>query len=175
MYYETNQVNEILLCQHCQAQLEGPKILPCGETICSYCVSSIKSNVFDCLVCKQKHEMPKNGLPDNKALLKMLSVQPNRVSRGKSNESLMKLLEDQIVIKSATNLIKTSDQEILILKDAILDGKIFKFEKNSDIINKSILGVTKVIYTKLDSIILSSLDQINSLHYLIFKYLKNSI
>jgi len=94
MYYETNQVNEILLCQYCQAQLEGPKILPCGETICSYCVSSIKSNVFECLVCKQKHEMPKNGLPDNKALLKMLSVQPNRVSRGKSYESLMKLLEE---------------------------------------------------------------------------------
>ncbi len=79
MYFETNEVN-FLICQHCQAQLEGPKILPCGETICSYCVSLIQTNlnIFDCLVCKQQHEMPKNGLIENKVVLKMLSVQPNR-------------------------------------------------------------------------------------------------
>ena len=80
MYYETNQVDNILICQQCRGQLEGPKILPCGETICSFCVSSIQINlnIFECLVCKQKHEMSKNGLPDNRIALKMLSVKPRK-------------------------------------------------------------------------------------------------
>jgi hypothetical protein len=266
MYYETNQVNEILLCQYCQAQLEGPKLLPCGETICSYCVSSIKinSNVFDCLVCKQQHEMPKNGLPDNKVALKMLSVKPIKVSRGEAVDLLEKKLDDilkkqknikqsienstdlvkqyftdlrsdvqlkteeaiqqindisskiieeidehekeliefnktnskildefkkivlelesfyainfdylkqhtideKIVIKSieeATNLINKAELDIQNLKDIIFDGKLFIFEKNSDKINKTILGETKIIYAKIDSIILSGRDQIKDL------------
>jgi hypothetical protein len=116
MYYETNQVNEILLCQYCQAQLEGPKLLPCGETICSFCVTSIQinSNIFDCLVCHQKHEMPKNGLPDNKVALKMLSVQPNRVSRGQAVDLFEKKLDEILKkyklikhsIENSTDLVK---------------------------------------------------------------------
>jgi hypothetical protein len=48
IYNEENQINDILL--------EGPKLLPCGETICSFCVSSIKElnfNMFKFLVCEQ--------------------------------------------------------------------------------------------------------------------------
>ena len=44
MFYETNEINDILLCQQCQGRLEGPKLLPCGETICSFCVSTIQIN-----------------------------------------------------------------------------------------------------------------------------------
>ena len=54
MYFEENQINDIFLCQHCQGGLERPKLLPCGETICSFCVSCIKVlnlNMFECLVC----------------------------------------------------------------------------------------------------------------------------
>ncbi len=65
MFFDTNQVNNILLCLHCQGRLEEPKITPCGETICSFCENTIQvnNNVFDCLICEKKHEMPKNGLP----------------------------------------------------------------------------------------------------------------
>lgn len=48
IYNEENQINDILL--------KGPKLLPCGETICSFCVSSIKElnfNMFKFLVCEQ--------------------------------------------------------------------------------------------------------------------------
>jgi hypothetical protein len=264
MYFETNQVNDILLCQQCQGQLEGPKLLPCGETICSFCVSSINLNVFECLVCKQQHEMPKNGLLDNKVVLKILSMKPTKISRGEAFDLLEKSLDDiiekhrlikhsiensndlvkkncinlrsdvqlkteeviqhiieisskiieeidvyeqdlieynktnlkslddfykiaselesfhitntrylkqhtindQKSIKSneeATSLIKKAELEIQNLKDTIFDGKLFMFEKNYDKLSKSILGVTKVVYTKMDSIILSGRDQIKDL------------
>jgi hypothetical protein len=116
MYFEANQVNNILVCQQCQGKLEGPKILPCGETICSFCVSSIQTNlnVFNCLVCKQQHEMPKNGLPDNKIALKMLSVKPIKVFRGEAVDLLEKKLEEILKkhklikhsIENSTDLVK---------------------------------------------------------------------
>jgi hypothetical protein len=116
MYFEANQVNNILICQQCQGKLEGPKILPCGETICSFCVSSIQTNlnIFNCLVCKQQHEMPKNGLPDNKVALKMLSVKPIKVFRGEAVDLLEKKLDDilkkhkliKYSIENSTDLVK---------------------------------------------------------------------
>jgi len=107
MFFDTNQVNNILLCLHCQGRLEEPKITPCGETICSFCEKSIQVNnyVFDCFICKQKHEMPKNGLLDNKIVLKMLSVEPKKVSRGLAFDSLMELLDE---IQKKRNIITLS-------------------------------------------------------------------
>jgi len=63
MFYDKYKVNNVLLCKNCQEQLDEPKILPCGKTVCSLCASKIKmnGNEFDCLLCKNKHEMPKNG------------------------------------------------------------------------------------------------------------------
>jgi hypothetical protein len=49
---------------------------------------------FDCLVCKNKHEVPKDGLPSNDIALKMLSVKLMRVSRGTAFDSLKKLLDE---------------------------------------------------------------------------------
>ena len=98
MYFETNQVNDILICDQCEGRLDIPKILPCGKTICSFCAPlnllSTIDNKFDCLVCKNKHEVPRDGLPNNEALLKMLSFKPTRISRGKLFDSLEKSLED---------------------------------------------------------------------------------
>jgi len=75
-------------------------------------------------------------------------------------------VDEKLVIKSneeAIKLIKKAELEIEKLKDAIFDGKIFKFEKNSNKINESILGVTKITYTRIDSVILSSRNQFNDI------------
>ncbi len=98
MFFEKNKVNNALLCKNCHSQLENsePKILPCGETICSFCVSSMQltDNLFDCLLCHDKHEMPKNGLPNNKALLEILSVKPTSISRGTAFDLLEKSINN---------------------------------------------------------------------------------
>ncbi len=80
MFFETNKVNDVLLCQNCEGRLDMPKILSCGETICSLCETSIQINdrMFDCLVCKEKHKMPKNGLINDKIAMKMLSIEATK-------------------------------------------------------------------------------------------------
>jgi hypothetical protein len=106
MFYDSNQVdNELLLCKHCEGRLVEPKLLPCGETICSLCEASIQVNdrIFECLVCKDKHDMPKNGLPNNNLAMKILSIMPTNVSRGKSYDLLEKLLDE---MQKKTNFIR---------------------------------------------------------------------
>ncbi len=96
MYFDTNQVSNTLLCQICEGRIEIPKILPCGEIICSFCERSITADdrKFDCLICKNKHEMPKIGLPICKPLLQILTMKPRKVSRGREYDSLQKLLNE---------------------------------------------------------------------------------
>jgi hypothetical protein len=93
MYFDSNKVNEKLNCKKCEGRLDQePRILPCGKNICSDCSASIRviniNNQFECLICQDRHEMPKNGLPINELALEMLSFEAIQVSRGKAYESL---------------------------------------------------------------------------------------
>jgi hypothetical protein len=57
------------------------------------------------------------------------------------------IVEDEKVVKSfeeATSLIKKAEIETQNLKDIVFDGKLFKFEKNIEKLDKSILGITKL-------------------------------
>jgi len=123
MYFETNQVNKALLCKLCEEFFENsePKILPCGETICSFCVSSIQvtDNLFDCLLCQDKHEMPKNGLPNNKALIEILSVKQVQVSRGKSFDLLIKLVDK--ILEKRNFIRQCIDNSTDLVKDYCMD------------------------------------------------------
>jgi hypothetical protein len=105
MFCNANQVDKELLCSNCECRLDIPKILPCGETICSLCETSIQVNdqMFECLVCKDKHDMPKNGFIINKSLSKILAIELTNVSRGEAYNSLMKLLDE---IQKKLNLLK---------------------------------------------------------------------
>jgi hypothetical protein len=105
MFYDSKQIDGELLCRHCEGRLLEPKILPCGENICSLCETSIQVNdrIFDCLICNQKHEMPKEGLIINNSLLKILSIMPTDVSRGESYDFLEKLLDE---MQKKTSFIK---------------------------------------------------------------------
>ena len=116
MFYDTSKINTALLCKHCEGRLDKPKILPCGETICSFCEISIQVNnqMFDCLVCKKKHEMLQDGLPNNELALEILAIEITRVSRGETYDSLKKLLNEiekkcsiiKLGIKNSTDLVK---------------------------------------------------------------------
>ena len=98
MIYDTNSVDSVLICKNCEADIDTPKSLPCGEVICSHCESSIRvnanDNMFDCPVCQDKHQLPKNGLPICKPLLKMLAIKPIKLSRDTVFNSLENYLED---------------------------------------------------------------------------------
>ena len=76
MFYEEAMINKELNCIKCKQRLDEPRILPCGETICAYCYISIEvnNNKFKCFICKKDHLMQEEGLPINKRLLRILSL-----------------------------------------------------------------------------------------------------
>jgi len=96
MFFDPNQVNNLLNCKNCNERLDEPRLLPCGDNICSACAQSIKLNgkQYDCLVCSNKHKMPKSGLPKIKAIAEMLSFKTINISRGKAFDSLKINLND---------------------------------------------------------------------------------
>ena len=105
MFYDTNKINNVLLCKQCEGRLDIPKILPCGENICSFCEKSIQVNnqMFDCLVCKGKHKMPENGFIISKSLTEILLMELTKVSRGEAYDSLKKMSNE---IQKKLNLLK---------------------------------------------------------------------
>ncbi len=96
MFFEEEKINEILKCSSCDEKLVDPKILPCGEFVCSRCVSSIHVNFnkFQCIVCNKSHTMPEEGLPTNKKLLTLITLHPAEVSRGKICKNLKMSLQE---------------------------------------------------------------------------------
>ena len=77
MFCYNKRIEIFLTCKKCQRSLDEPRILKCGETICSLFASSIivdSNNLYDCLVCSKKHEMSKDGLIINKTIIEMLSI-----------------------------------------------------------------------------------------------------
>jgi len=77
-----------------------------------------------------------------------------------------KVDEEMLIIKNANamELIKKADMKIQLLKHSIFNGNIITFEKSNQIIDKSILGLSKTII--IDSFILSD----KQLVYRLFSY-----
>ena len=97
MYFDSKQVNNLLNCIKCEGLIDEPRLLPCGNSICSYCSSSIQlanNKEFQCLICNELHEMTQKGLPINKVLVNLLSFEPINVSRGKAFDSLQQIMID---------------------------------------------------------------------------------
>jgi len=123
MIYDTNEVESVLICTSCEGKLDLPKCLPCGEAICSHCESLIQvnANKFECVLCKDEHEMPRLGLPINKPLLKMLSFKQTEVSRGIAYDLLKnKLNEIKIKREFIKNGIENGDD---LVKEHFMDLK----------------------------------------------------
>ena len=98
MFYEENQIDDILKCGHCQKRFDEPRILPCGDSVCNSCIQIIlnsinKSNdTYQCLICKKSHV--KSVFQVNKPLQKILDKSPSEVYRGETVEELKVNLND---------------------------------------------------------------------------------
>ena len=92
MFYEENNISDLSNCSKCNERLDEPRVLSCGDTICSLCQSTIHVNnrQYMCIICDKSHFMPEEGLPVNKGLQKLLSRQPIQVYRSPAVESLQK-------------------------------------------------------------------------------------
>ena len=104
MFFQEENVNDILKCSNCNQRLDEPWMLPCGEIVCSVCATlvHVTNSKFKCLICDKVHMMPEDGLPKNKNLSNLISMQPSEVYRSQSVENLKELLKD--IPKKITSL-----------------------------------------------------------------------
>ncbi len=141
-------------CDKCQMalnnNLEQPRILPCGETICSTCAKNIEKeandNKFKCIICSSVHHIPDNGLPLNKKIFKIMSAEAVDVSRGKEHEKLKSNL-DKISLatqllssefKDGTNMIDEHYVEQMRLIQLAIKKKIAQVDISSDFLISSV-------------------------------------
>jgi hypothetical protein len=117
MYMETQ---EILNCQHCQRKYDEPKLLPCGNTICNFCIKThlinkkekkkamsqksnsnktpnayeTLSNEYKCLMCEDNHQYPMdNAFPTNQLISKLLNKNLKLFNFGESATKLKGYVE----------------------------------------------------------------------------------
>lgn len=108
MFYEHNQVDDLLTCPNCNDRYDIPYLLPCFRTICNKCIKkqTDKNYKLNCPFCTDiKHNIPKHGYVINDALNSLLKLKPVDVHRAEMYRRIADLLKMiQISINDLENL-----------------------------------------------------------------------
>ena len=95
MFYDENEIQELVICPYCHFNYDDPRFIECGSSLCMPCIELLTkndSNGFQCPVCDDFHEHPKKGYPKNPLLAKLCEKIANKVSQS----PLAKELETQL-------------------------------------------------------------------------------
>jgi hypothetical protein len=120
MFFQEDDINELLNCQQCKKRFQDPRVLPCGESICSNCLvelieqqpGNLKSKL-KCCYCTKEHVVPEEGFLISKHLEKLLAKEPNEIYRGEMVEDFKKLLKSiQIEIKNLDDVMNDGIEKI---------------------------------------------------------------
>lgn len=101
MFVEQSAINEILNCKVCESKLKDPRLLPCGQSTCAECIYTLadeKKERIKCKDCGKVHEIPRDGFPENKALVELAKLKSNEVSRCQTIAEIKSILEKISVI-----------------------------------------------------------------------------
>ncbi len=85
MFYEQNKIDAFLRCGRCNEKFDEPRILPCGNTVCNFCIQTLvktvdkKDNSFKCSMCQGTHE--NSEFPVNKSLKNLMKTSPSEIFR----------------------------------------------------------------------------------------------
>lgn len=78
MFFEEIQVTKLFSCQKCNEKYDEPRLLPCGKTLCNYCIllieneSTFSTNEIKCPMCKGMHTVSPNGFPLNEIVFSLM-------------------------------------------------------------------------------------------------------
>ena len=70
-------------CPHCQQRYIRPRLLPCGQSLCSFCIKVATvdfTDEFRCDSCGNIHLVPENGFPIDRNLIEELNKKPPSLS-----------------------------------------------------------------------------------------------
>ena len=95
MFFEEKVINDHLKCPYCKNVFVDPRMLECGESMCNSCIMLLlnkEKTGLNCILCKEFHEMPKNGFIKSLRLAKLIDIKPNEVSRSKEASEFKSVL-----------------------------------------------------------------------------------
>ena len=59
MFYEENEINELIICPYCKTKYNDPRLMECGDSFCMPCIELLINNSekgFKCPVGNDFHE-----------------------------------------------------------------------------------------------------------------------
>jgi hypothetical protein len=110
------QTEELLKCLLCKQRFDLPKLLPCGESVCSTCIDALCSDkLVQCPLCGQDHVVPDSGFPTQKLLVSILNAQRDDMFNRDSellSETVQRINDAEMKIKNFLHNIRESRLEI---------------------------------------------------------------
>ena len=111
MFYKENEIDGLLNCSYCRFKYDDPRNVSCGNSFCMPCIEFLtkeESNGFQCPVCDEFHEQPKNGFSKNINLAKLCEKRANKVYRSPLADALDAQLDE--LKQNMLTLAKENDQ-----------------------------------------------------------------
>ena len=132
MFYKAEDITELFKCPLCSNDINEPRVLECGDTLCTGCIKSLSTkNGLRCPVCNELTKVSLNKLPTNKVLVELMTKKSENPFRDDERIKhftqqteifdYIKELKDQIKISSK----KTKEhceflrQNVNVVKDTI--------------------------------------------------------
>ena len=114
--HKLDQIKCLFNCNKCQAILEEPITLSCGNTVCKkHLQESLNvENVIGCSLCQKKHIVPEDGFLINKIIQNGLEIELNKLKLNPIFDSCKKALGD--TKESAANVQKIRDNQEIYIK-----------------------------------------------------------
>jgi len=97
MFYEHNQVDDLLNCPGCGERFDSPYLLPCYRTICKRCIQrgTDQHGELSCPFCVDvAHQVPENGFAVNDTINSLLKLKPVDVHRAEMYRRIADLLKN---------------------------------------------------------------------------------
>ena len=85
LFFEENQISELVICPYCQNKYDDPRIVNCGASLCHQCIELLikdDKTSFRCPVCQAVHVKQLAEYFKNTNLAKLCDKQASEVSRG---------------------------------------------------------------------------------------------
>ena len=85
-----SELSDLLICPNCSGAYDEPKVLPCGQIVCTKCIAIILYRInktckeFKCLLCTDYHKLPvgtKMEFPTCEPLLKLVRKRSNTLAK----------------------------------------------------------------------------------------------
>ena len=151
MFYQADQIENILICSVCDNKMVDPRLLPCGKSVCHRCVDILTDTEkmrIKCQNCAKTHEIPEEGFPIILAFQKLLDCEAKEVSHPNQIDEFKTLL-------NSLNTLKQSIESTLESGDA-------KIRDHCDKVRNDMQLAIEQAHAKLDEFHKEFMDEIDS-------------